>query len=152
MLRQYHYDLTPRQAQELIWSRFVSTKSAPGHNIPEDLHQEHLNRVITESIKGLRANKTEVAVTRVGKALGTLYPVLDNFDSDNSVRKPSGSHKVPSWTKDRDVIIDCLIQSNIFSVVPNRCHPTFKNPKDVLHSTGKDDLIDWIQKHLRDNQ
>ena len=50
MLCQYHHKLTPRQTQELIWSRFINTHSAPGRNIPVDLHQEHLNRVCKDSI------------------------------------------------------------------------------------------------------
>ena len=53
MLCQCEYDLTPRQSQELIWSRFVNTHSAPGRNIPADLHQEHLNRLCKESVRGL---------------------------------------------------------------------------------------------------
>ncbi len=89
MLYQYQYGLTPRLAQELIWSRFVSTRSAPGRNIPEDLHQEHLNRVCKYAVRGLHANKT--AIDRVGKALGTLSPVLDQFDDQNKVKKTSGA-------------------------------------------------------------
>ncbi len=55
----------------------------PGMNIPADLHQEHLNRVVKEAIHGLGANKTETAVTQVGRALGTLSPVLAQFDKEN---------------------------------------------------------------------
>ena len=59
MLCQFQYELTPRHAQELIWSRFVSTHEAPGRNIPSDLHQEHLNRIVKDAIRGLNTNKTE---------------------------------------------------------------------------------------------
>ncbi len=65
MLCQYEYNLTPRKAQELIWSRFISTHNAPGRNIPGDLHQEHLNRVVKDAIRGLHSNKTEKAITKV---------------------------------------------------------------------------------------
>ena len=35
MLCQYEYELTPRQAQELIlWNCFISTHNASGRNIP----------------------------------------------------------------------------------------------------------------------
>lgn len=71
MLCQYHYMLTPRKAQELIWSRFISTHNAPGHNIPCDLHQEHLNRIVKDAIWGLQANKTGSRIIRVAKTLGT---------------------------------------------------------------------------------
>lgn len=76
-----------------------STHAGPGHNIPEDLHQEHLNRVVKDAIRGLGANKTEPAILHVGKALGTLEPVLRQFDAENKVKKPSGTHKPPKCRK-----------------------------------------------------
>ena len=66
MLCQYEYKLTPCQAQELIWSRFISTHNSWA-NIPGDLHQEHLNRVVKDAIRGLHSNKTEKAITRVAR-------------------------------------------------------------------------------------
>ena len=86
MLCQYEFELPPQQDQELIWSRFISTHASPRHNIPEDLHQEHLNRVIKDAIRDLGANKTEVAIVHAGEALGTLDPVLWKFDVENNVR------------------------------------------------------------------
>ena len=100
MLCQYEFDLPPRQAQELIWSRFISTHASAGHNIPEDLHQEHLNKIIKDAIRGLGANKTEAAIVYAGKALGTLEPVLRQFDAENKIKNPSGAHKPPSAEKD----------------------------------------------------
>ena len=41
---------------------------------------EHLNRVCKECITGLGANKTTTAIQRIGKAMGPLEGVLDNFD------------------------------------------------------------------------
>ena len=43
---------------------------------------EHLNRLAKEAIKELESNKTEHTITRIGKAIGTLAPVLDAFDFD----------------------------------------------------------------------
>lgn len=148
MLCQYEYKLTPRQAQELIWSRFVSTHSAPGRNIPGDLHQEHLNRVVKDAIRGLRANKTEKAMTRVGKALGTLDPLLDNFDLVNMVSKPAGAHKIPGFGKDMELIVKHLKQCNIFTCHHGRSHSSSPKPRNVLHSLEYDILIKWIVKHI----
>ena len=35
---------TPRMKNQLLWSRTVNTSGRPGHNIPCDLHMEHINR------------------------------------------------------------------------------------------------------------
>ena len=61
-----------------------------GHNISKDLHMEHLNRVSKDC--GLRANKTDAAITRVG----TIAPVISKFDQDNGVKETSGKHKKSS--------------------------------------------------------
>ena len=150
MLAQFYYKLTPREAQELIWSRFVNTHSTPGYNIPEDLHQEHLNRVIKDCIKGLAANKTAAAVTKVGKALGALYPMLGNYDEDNSVTNPSGRHKVPNWDKDHNLVIDRLLIGDVFTQKKEkRYHLSFQKPRDFLRSMKQEVLVNWMASHLK---
>ena len=147
MLCQFHYDLPPRLSQELIWSRFVSTHSLPGRNIPEDLHQEHLNRVVKDFIRGLGANKTEDAIMRIGKALGTLFPVIENFDEENNVYNPAGAHKPPSSSKDQDLIIENLLKCNLFSSHPHRCYPSFSEPKNLFLFSNQS-LLNWMAIHL----
>ncbi len=116
MLNQYEYMLTPRLSQELLWSRFVNTHSIPGRNIPCDLFQEHLNRVCKEAVRGLRANKTEKAITKIGKTFGTVVPVLDNYDTKNRVTHVSGAHKVPSSGKYVNMIIKHLLKPKYFQL------------------------------------
>ena len=79
-LFQYEYDLPSQQTQRLLYSRFVNTKGARGRNIPFVLHQEHLNRLCKDCVKGLGSNKTKQGITQCSKALGTLYDLLKNFD------------------------------------------------------------------------
>ena len=148
MLCQCEYDLTPRQSQELIWCRFVNTHSAPGRNIPADLYQEHLNRLCKESVRGLRVNKTEKAIIRVGKILGTLAPLLDNYDIDNNVGVVSGAHRTPSIDKDRDLIVQHLQQCKIFTLQDGRSHSRFSTPRDVLHTMDKKTILQWITEHI----
>lgn len=147
MLYQYEFQLTPCQSEELIWSRFVNTHGVRGRNIAADLHLEHLNRVCKESIRGLGANKTETGITRVAKALGTLSPILEQFDADNDVRAESGAHYSPSFEEDRDRILLHLQQCNI-SVLPGRSHSSFPKPRDLLHDLNKGTLLEWITKRV----
>ena len=68
-LLQHDLTLSPRQSDELLWSRFIYFHGLPGHNIPNDLHMEHLNRLIKTSLKGLGANKTPKAIFTAGRYL-----------------------------------------------------------------------------------
>ncbi len=83
LLVQHDFTLSPRQATELIWSRFVNTKGLKGTNIPNDLHMEHLNSLVKTSISGLGANKTVNSIMKVSKDLHVLSPVLNNFGTPN---------------------------------------------------------------------
>lgn len=58
LLSQYHFLYSKRQAQQLLWGRFVNTHGLPARNIPCDLYMEHLNRVCKDAVNGLHANKT----------------------------------------------------------------------------------------------
>lgn len=46
---------------------------------------EHLNRVAKNAIQSLGANKTEKAIERVGRAIGTIASLLQAFDAENQV-------------------------------------------------------------------
>ncbi len=146
LLLQHDFSLPPRQAAELIWGRFVNTSGLPGRNISNDLHMEHLNRVIKTSIQNLGSSKTEAAITRLGKVLRILNPVLQNFDQDTGVSSISGKHKKPKEDKDINIILKNL--SSSFNIIPHRTYSSFPNPRDPLHAINLQDLLTWIIDHL----
>lgn len=82
LLFQQDYILPPQQAGQLIWGRFINVKGQPGHNIPNDLHMAHLNRILKQSISDLGANKSASAMLRVAQALGAISPFLRNFHEE----------------------------------------------------------------------
>lgn len=148
MLYQSQYSLSPRLSHQLLWSRCVNTRGLPGHNIPCDLFMEHLNRLCKEAIAGLRANQHERAVIRVGKAIGTLYPVVEQFDKVNSVASISGAHFKPVSAKDLQCAIVALTKRvHAFKFIPGRQHKSFKNHKPLLQQKPED-LIGWMNGHI----
>lgn len=123
LLSQYHLILAPHLAEQLKWSRFINTQGLLGHNISCDLHMEHLNR--QAKIDGLGANKSQKAIQRTGKAIGTLTSTLDKFDMANSVAGVSGHHSVRSSEKDLCRVINQLVKSEVFDTKPGRTHKSF---------------------------
>ena len=83
--------LPPRQAHQLVWSQFIIVhgNGIPGHNIPSDLHMEHLNRLCKECIHHLGANKTEKAIIRVSKCMGPIFTIISNFDKEHGCHHTS---------------------------------------------------------------
>ena len=148
MLRQHFFLLTPRKSEELIWSRFVNSVGRRGKNIPADLHMEHLNRLCKGAITGLGANKSKRSITRVAEALGTITPVLANYDSQNNVADVSGLHNAPPQEKDVRKVANQLLLSDVFSIKPRRKHKSFSKVRDVLHHEKRSDLSEWMEDRV----
>ena len=137
MLYQHDYQFSPRHAAQLLWRRCVNVHGRRGKNVPADLHLEHLNRMVKDAIRGLGSNQTEHAITRVGKALGTIFPVLNQFDQDNKVPDISGAHKQPNAGRDIGLVVDQLTKAKVFKNISKRKHIKFSRPRNVLHGREK---------------
>lgn len=148
ILLQVDYLLSPREAAELVWSRFVNVRGCPGRNIANDLHMEHMNRICKTYIRGLGANKTPESISRIANALGTVVPVLDNFDDDNNVPKTSGNHNIRNSEKDLKILIDVLKEASVFCDKGKRSHASCPNPRNPLHVITQTELTEWMIKHI----
>ena len=120
-----------------------------GRNIPCNLHMEHLNRICKGAVYGLQANKTPGAIKRVGKSLGTLNDVLEQYDKDNDMKTPSGIHHRPCEIRDRDMILRELVQASVLSRHTDRSHTWYPRVKVLLHSTEEEILINWMIQHMK---
>ena len=148
MLTQYHITLPPRLAEQLKWSRFINTHGTIAHNISCDLHMEHLNKIAKVAIEGLGANKSEKAITRVGKAIGTMTSTLDQFDTVNNVPAESGAQSKKSSEKDLHKVVNQLVKSRVFNIIPGRKHKSFPNIKtNYIRTLSEKNLKDWMIMH-----
>ena len=121
-----------------------------GRNIPLDLHQEHLNKLCKDLVKGLGSNKTKENTIRCSKAMGVLHDFLANFDELNQVPSTNGAHSSPSFKEDVKLIVNELNTARVFSVTSNdRKHHSFQKPKDILHAKPKDDILTYVSDHLK---
>ena len=145
LVLQHMYTLSPRLSAQLLWSRFVNVHGRPGKNIPVDLHMEHLNKIAKGAIRFQGSNTSEKAITHVGRAIGTLAPLLDNFDEMNQVLKYSSGQKRPTALKDIEIVVNELIKAECFVAhTTARKHSKFLKPKNVLEAKDRRELIDWL--------
>ena len=145
LLAQLRFILSPRLSQQLTWSQFINTQGGKGHNIPCDLYMEHLNRVLKDGIRGLGANKTEKAITRLGKCIDTVDKILTNYDESLQVRHGSGFHTAPSLDKDINLIMSELSERvKPFSYTKGRSHKSIKVTKPILKSLDSAKFHAWM--------
>ena len=146
---QLRFLFTPRMAGQLKWSRTVNIHGMRGKNVPCDLHMEHLNRTCKCSIAGLGSNISDKAVVRIGKCLGPVSELVTAFDKENGVPDVHGKHPHKSDKKDREKIVEQLVNAKVFTKTPGRHHIHFKNHlanpcKKLVHS----ELITWMEGHM----
>ena len=95
---------------------------------------------------GRSANKTPAAIQRIGKCVGVVQSVNDNFDEQTKVNEAKGYHTVPSVDKDKDIIIKELLSHAIFT---GRCHSAFKTMDRSLFSKVSYGLmLQWMNEHV----
>lgn len=121
----------------------------PGHNIPANLHMEHLNRLLKGTICHLGANKTPQAIIRAGKALSTLKYILEEFDKSTGVWVTT-NHTTRSEAEDLMKIVTELSQKKVFSHNPGRKHQTFPSTQcnKLLESINQKKLDLWKTKKV----
>ena len=148
LLLQHFYTLSPRLSAQLLWSRCVNVYGGPGKNIPGDLHMEHLNKTVKEAVYYLGANKTEKAIVKIGKAIGTIVPILDQFDSQNRIHSTSSRHVRPDAKNDILTIAGELVKARSFAFEKGRKYKQFSKPKNVLLAKDRNDIVTWLERKL----
>ena len=145
LLMQYYYTLTPRCAEQMLWGRFVNSVGGPGHNISGDLHMEHLNRILKDTVSHLGANKTPKSIVRAAKALGPLKDILAEFDKITGVWFTS-KHCRRSEKEDLLKIVAELNQNEVFHYQPGRKHQLFPSMKcnGMLMCIDRPKLTSWM--------
>lgn len=129
----------------------MNTRGKAGHNIPCDLHLDHLNRICKSSIKMLSANKTAKAIQRVGRCLNVTKVFLSRYDADMNLHEESGSHKKSSDTIDCEKILVQLFEtSSVFSCNNlHRHHTAFKSLKGTAYSHLEEQkYIHWLSTSI----
>lgn len=150
LLAQLYIYLPPRQAQQLVWSRFINTHGWKGANVTADLHMEHLNRACKTAVSALGANSTPRAIVRVGKCIGPLVKASQNFDAVTNIHPPHGTHSKAKQAKDVMRVTHELFDiACVFQEKSGRFHRSFRNISSNIHLLSKKtELLDWIKLKL----
>ena len=140
--------LSPQLAHELMWHRFVNTRGGMGRNIPCDLYNEHVNKLLKEIIVNMGSNLTKEALQRSARSVSTLQAVCLRFDQVSGVPVGTSAHSTYSDKKDVEKVISTVIENDLLSVsTMRRAHVTYSrihfNP---LNNWDKGKTKQWIEQ------
>ena len=138
---------TPREAHQLKWSRVVNVHGGTGRNMPVDLHNEHLNRTLKDSVGEMGANLSESAIVQRSKSLKGVMDVVQTFDVNTNLHAVSTDHTVSSSKKDEDAMLTELLKSQVFDYIPGRKHKSFANIRpNVSGHINASKFFQWLQE------
>ena len=130
----------------------MNTHGGPGHNIPCDLYNEHVNRQFKEIIGSMGANFTEQWSTRAARCVTTLSSIAETFDQQTGIHPEATSHTTAS-NQDDVLSVASVIQScDILNVRSGRNHSNFPHfAASPLNSLNRTDLESWIKQKIMEH-
>lgn len=138
-----------RKVAQLKWSHFVNVNGFAGHNIPSDLHMEHLNRRLKTMLKHSRSNVIKPnTVVRAAKSIGFVNHVCTTFEQECGVKNPYNQHKSTSFEKDLKRILICLQEIGVFTEHTSRRYASFSTRKGIINSCSKESIESWVVTNI----
>ncbi len=71
--------LSPHLAHHIVWDRFINTRGGIGCNIPCDLHNEHVNKLIKEIVGNMDPTLRKKALQRAARSVTALQKYMQIF-------------------------------------------------------------------------
>ena len=141
--------LSPRQKEQLVWSRFVNYSGGAGANKAADLHMEHINWTMKAALGSQLSNITPRAVARAGQAAGPLVNIATQFDNMATLLKPSGKHTAVSYEKDLNLVVETLHnKAKVFKNIGERKHECFSIKPSPFQTLNKETIVAWMHTRL----
>ena len=132
---QVNVVLSPNLSHQVKWHRFVNIKGGMGRNIPCDLYNEHINKLIKIIIQNMGSNLTEASLQRAVRCVSPLNLINSNFDKESDVPVITSAHSTRSDLIDINKVVAVVLKRKLLSQVPEREHHSFRGmPLNPLHN------------------
>ena len=139
--------LSPNAAHQVMWHGFVNSKGGMGRNIPCDLYNEHVNRLVKYIVQNMGSNLTEASLQRAARSVSTLHTICQTFDKQSGVPYGTVAHSTRPDKVDVLKVVATVIQNQLLVPVPGRKHSSFPTLHlDPLHKWDMDKTKTWIEK------
>ncbi|XP_072039751.1 uncharacterized protein [Amphiura filiformis] len=150
MLSQVNALLSPRQAYNLKWNRFVNTHNKTGTNIEPDRFNEHYNREYKDNFRGLHGKVTTAATDRISQSSRKVTDALHAFDKANKVKPRSRGHTSADFKDDVQLLSKRMHEEHIFEQQGNRFHKSFPGMKNnFMAAIDHAALNKWIRQSFK---
>ena len=138
---------SPNLAHQILWNRFVNTRGGLGNNIPCDLYNEHINKLVKAIIVNMGSNLTEVSLQRAVRCISLLDATCKNYDAVTNIPVTTSAHSSKSDAGDISMVVSLVLQQNLLKKMAPRHHQSFPNIKlDPLFNLNRIKMKTWIKE------
>lgn len=117
---------SPNLAHQVTWNRFVNVRGGAGNNIPCDLFNEHVNKLLKYIIRNMGSNLTEAALQRAARSVTTLHRICERFDDQSGVPRRTTAHSTRSDSDDVKKVVDIVLKNKLLVDMGSREHRSYK--------------------------
>ncbi len=93
---------------QITWHRFVNTRGGLGNNIPCDLYNEHVNKLVKVIIQNMGPNLTEQSLKRAVRCVSPLHAICKHFDAATHVSVTTSAHTTKSDLLDIEKVVKAV--------------------------------------------
>lgn len=139
---------SPNLAHQIMWHRFVNNRGGMGNNIPCDLYNEHVNKLVKIIIQNMGSNLTEQSLQRAVRCVSPLNTLCKSFDAATAIPTTTTAHSTKSDELDIKKVVAVVMQQKLLEQqATSRSHNCFpkisSNPLEKLDSKK---LKSWIKE------
>ncbi len=144
--------LSEKKAHQLTWNRTMNPRPGVGHRKSLDLKCENLQLVAKTMLRNSgMVNLTADLAIKTGKSVGALDKVVNNFNKDLKLKRPSGYHAKPKHIADCQKIAKSIHMAKMFDKTQGRKLPGLEKAteRSILSVLPKDFfswMKEWCQK------
>ena len=141
---------SPKLAHQAKWDRFVNCKGGEGKNIPTDLYNEHVVKLIKGLITTMGPNLTEKGLQRAARSVSSVYAISKQYDKESGVPVTTTAHSTASDAIDVSKVVSVVLKEKLLEVHPNRHHNSHRNIRlNPIWNLDKEKTLKWIDKKKR---
>ena len=127
----------------------MNVKGGAGNNIPCDLYNEHINKLLKYIIGSMGSNLTESALQRSARSVTALQQICERFDAQSGVPRRTTAHSTKSDRDDVKKVVDTVLNNKLLVEMGHREHRSFRDIKlNPLHKWDVKKTESWIRKKI----
>ena len=146
---QVNATLSPNLAHQVMWNRFVNTRGGLGRNIPGDLHNEHVNKLMKHIIVNMGPNLTATALQRAARSVTALEAISESFDRQSGVPHRTSAHTTKADVQDVKKVMETVKKNKLLTLIGNREHrnfPWFSTQPSIQVECRENKVVDPREK------